>query len=128
MFLRKLMVLILPLVLCLLLCGAFYLTDGELGGQSFWGCCLKGALLGSALALVLPIGGIQSRSNGLTGFLLGGAVLLFALLCAQYLTLLGVLHPVALQFFLGVNLQVVLLEAAFVGFCLVTGLVFLKKS
>lgn len=74
-------------------------------------------LVGILLALVLPIGGVKSRMNGLQPWFLGGAGLVIALVLLQYLGFVGVL---ALPAFLQSDPQLVLAEGTAVGFILVT--------
>lgn len=117
MMLRKLIAAVLPPVLCILLGFAFRWLDGLAWLNPFWGFALKGLLLGILLALVLPIGGVKSRMNGLQPWFLGGAGLLVALVLLQYLGYAGVL---ILPAFLHPGSPLLLAEGAAVGFVLVT--------
>ncbi len=76
MLLRRLVAALGPLLLCVLVCAVFRWLDGMIGAASFLAFLLKGALLGAALALTLPLAGIRARTNGLTGWLLLGAGIL----------------------------------------------------
>ena len=76
MLLRRLVAALGPLLLCVLVCAAFRWMDGMMGATGFLAFLLKGALLGVALALTLPLAGIRARTNGLTGWLLLGAGIL----------------------------------------------------
>jgi len=124
MFLRKLVAAVCPLLYCILLSIVFRWLDGIRWLNAFWGFAVKGLLLGVALALILPAGGVSSRMNGLQPWLLGGAGLLVGLILLQFLAFTGVVHIVLLDL-LGLNPQVVLVEGAAVGFMLVT--VFLNR-
>ena len=119
MFLRKLVAAVCPLLLCILLGAAFGWLDGLGWFNGFWSYALKGLLLGILLALVLPIGGVKSRMNGLQAWFLGGVGLLAALVLLQYLTFAQVLRLSLLEM-LGLNPQVVLAEGTVIGFMLVT--------
>ena len=85
MLLRRLVAALGPLLLCVLVCAVFRWLDGMIGAASFLAFLLKGALLGAALALTLPLAGIRARTNGLTGWLLLGAGILAVALAYQYL-------------------------------------------
>ena len=85
MLLRRLVAALGPLLLCVLVCAVLRWLDGLMGATSFLAFLLKGALLGVALALTLPLAGVRARTNGLTGWLLLGAGLLAAVLAYQYL-------------------------------------------
>lgn len=119
MFLRKLVAAVCPLLFCILLSIAFRWLDGLRWLSGFWGYAIKGLLLGFALALILPAGGVKSRMNGLQPWFLGGVGLLLALMLLQYLAFAGVLRLLLLEL-LGLNPQVVLVEGAAAGFMLVT--------
>jgi hypothetical protein len=117
MLLRKLVAAVLPLLLCILLGFACRWMDGLLWLNTFWAFALKGVLAGILLALLLPIGGVKSRMNGLQPWFLGGAGLVIALVLLQYLAYAGVL---SLPAFLMSDPQLVLAEGTAVGFILVT--------
>ena len=55
MLLRRLVAALGPLLLCVLVCAVFRWLDGMIGAASFLAFLLKGALLGAALALTLPL-------------------------------------------------------------------------
>jgi len=124
MFLRKLVAAVCPLLYCILLSIVFRWLDGIRWLNAFWGFAVKGLLLGVALALILPAGGVSSRMNGLQPWLLGGAGLLVGLMLLEYLSFAGVIRS-ALLTLMGVEPQLVLAEGAAVGFMLVT--VFLNR-
>ena len=124
MFLRKLVAAVCPLMYCMLLGVAMGWLDGLGWLSPFLGYGLKGLLLGVALALILPAGGVSSRMNGLQPWLLGGAGLLVGLMALEYLAFAGVIRSTLLTL-IGVEPQLVLAEGAAVGFILVT--VFLNR-
>lgn len=127
MLLRKLMAAICPLALCAVVCTLFRWLDGALGSSHFWAFALKGALLGAALALILPIAGVRARTNGLAGWLLAGAALLAAALLYQYLESTGAMHVPLLKALLSFNGQVVLVEGAAAGYLTAAGLLYRRR-
>lgn len=124
MLLRKLTAALLPLLLCIVFCAALRLLDGWLGALGFWTFALKGLLLGGLLALVLPIGGVRARTNGLTPWLFVGAGILLAVILYQYMETIGTLHSAFLSSVLAVNGQVVWVESAFMGYLTVAGVIY----
>ena len=66
MLLRKLTAAFGPLLLCVAVCAVFRWLDGLLAAGLFWSFLLKGAALGAALALALPLAGVKLFTNGLT--------------------------------------------------------------
>ena len=116
MLLRKLVTALCPLLLCILVCTAFRWIDGLMGSGAFWAFALKGALLGAALSLILPISGVRARTNGLTGWLWLGAGLLLAAVIYQYMETTGAVHLPVLKSIMTVNGQVVLVESAAMGY------------
>ncbi|MBR4068661.1 MAG: hypothetical protein IKK08_08570 [Clostridia bacterium] len=124
MLLRKLVAVVLPLVLCLLLGAVCRWMDGFAWLNTFWAFALKGLLVGVLLALVLPIGGVKSRMNGLQVWLLAAAGLLAVMALFQYLAFAGVL---TLPGFLQPDPQTVLAEGTAAGFILVTVLLNRKR-
>ncbi len=119
MVLRKVVAAGSPLLACILLSIVFRWLDSMAWLSAFWSFAIKGALLGVALALILPAAGVSSRMNGLQAWVLVGAGLLVALLLLQYLAFVGILQ-LALLDALGKHFQLVLAEGAAVGFLLVT--------
>ena len=81
MFLRKLMVLVAPLLLCWLACLLLPLMD-QLG---FWSNVLKGLLLGVCLALLLPLSGASRRKEPFAVLLWIPALVIAAVIVWQYL-------------------------------------------
>lgn len=120
MLLRRLVAALGPLLLCVLVCAAFRWLDGWMGVASFLAFLLKGALLGVALALTLPLAGVRARTNGLTGWLLLGAGILAAALAYQYLETEGLISVPVLRAVLSINGQVVLTEGAALGYLCTT--------
>lgn len=127
MLLRKLIVAVCPLAICGLVCGLFRWLDGWLGSTAYSAFVLKGALLGAALALTLPIAGVKAYTNGLAGWLLAGAGLMAAALLYQYLETTGVVDVPVLGTLMAVNGQVVLVESAAMGYLAAAGLWYRKR-
>ena len=112
MFLRKLLVMVVPLLLCAALC----LLAPLMGGLGFWGDVLGGVLLGIGLALLLPLSGATRRKEPFAVLL---AVPLLALVLAvvyQYLASLDVVHLAVLDALTTGSGQVVPIECAFIGY------------
>lgn len=122
MLLRKLVAALCPLLLCLLACAAYRWLDGVLLASSFFSFLAKGVLLGILVAVLLPVAGVRSRSNGLIPWLFAGAGLLLLLLNYQYLETAGLVHSRFLLALLSINGQVVLVESTVMSFLCVTGL------
>lgn len=116
MLLRKLVAALGPLLVCTVVCMAFRWLDGLLGAGAFWSFALKGALLGAALALVLPLSGVKARTTGLTGWLLLGAGIVLACVVCQFLQSTGAVRWPVLAALLPFNGQVVLVEGAAMGY------------
>lgn len=121
MFLRKLLVIVVPLLLAGLLCIVFPLVL-RLG---FWTNVLMGGLLGVSLALLLPLSGASKRREPFAGLLLVPAVTLVVLVVVQYLEGRGIAVPV-LGVFRTTQPTVVLVECAFIGYML-TAVIRTKK-
>ncbi len=116
MFTRKLVVIFVPLALAAVLCRVLPLLDG----LGFFSNVLRGALLGGALALLLPLSGAGKRKEPF-GYLLWVPALLLALAVVyQYgAATLGWRTPV-LSLLSTQSGQVILVECAFVGYMTVT--------
>lgn len=127
MLLRKLIVAVCPLAICGLVCSLFRWLDGTMGSTAYGAFVIKGALLGAALALTLPIAGVKAYTNGLAGWLLAGAGLLAATLLYQYLETTGVVNVPVLGTLLAVNGQVVLVESAAMGYLAAAGLWYRRR-
>lgn len=127
MLLRRLVAALGPLMLCILVCAAFRWLDGWMGAASFSAFLLKGALLGAALALTLPLAGVRARTNGLTGWLLLDAGILAAALAYQYLETEGLVSVPVLRAVLSINGQVVLTEGAALGYLCMTAALYRQR-
>ncbi len=112
MFLRKLTVMVAPLLLALLLC----LLLPVMNGLGFWSNVLKGILLGVTLALLLPISGAGKRREPFAGLLWIPALLLVAVVVYQYLSSMGMANLPVLDMLATRDGQVVLVECTFVGY------------
>ena len=112
MFLRKLTVMVAPLLLALLLC----LLLPVMNGLGFWNNVLKGILLGITLALLLPISGAGKRREPFAGLLWIPALLLAAIVVYQYLSSMGMANLPVLDMLSTRDGQVVLVECTFVGY------------
>lgn len=112
MFLRKLMVLVAPLLLCWLACLLLPLMD-QLG---FWSNVLKGLLLGVCLALLLPLSGASRRKEPFAVLLWIPALAIAAVIVWQYLHSMGSARLPVLDMLATSSGQVVLAESLFVGY------------
>jgi hypothetical protein len=128
MLMRKLLVAVGPPLLCLLTCVLFRWLDELTGITGFIQYLLKGALLGVCLGLVLPVGGITIKNNGLTGWLFAAAGLMTLALSAQYMQTVGALRWPLLDAIITVNGQIVLAESAVTGYLLLTAALNLKPK
>lgn len=114
MFLRKLVVVVLPLLMTALLCFLLPLMDGI----PFWTEVFKGGTLGVALALILPLCGATKKREPFSGLLWAPLTMLIVVVLSQYLAVIGVSVPVLDMFRTGDG-NVILVECAFIGFLLV---------
>ena len=89
MFLRKLLVIVVPLVLCGLC--VFFLP--LLGGFGLWSDLLQGLILGALLALLLPLSGASRRKEPFATLLVVPMIVLIVLLALQLMRALGVALP-----------------------------------
>ncbi|MBE5804997.1 MAG: hypothetical protein E7316_10870 [Clostridiales bacterium] len=112
MFLRKLTVIVAPLLLALLMCLLLPLLD-NLG---FWSSVLKGLLLGVTLALLLPVSGAGRRREPFAGLLWIPALILALVVTYQYLQGMGMVNLPVLKMLATSKGQVVLVECAFIGY------------
>lgn len=112
MFLRKLTVMVVPLILCWVLCVLFPL----LNGLGFWSNVIKGVALGVALALLLPLSGASRRREPFAGMLWVPTILLALTVGYQYLSSADLLLVPVLNVLATTNGQIVLLESTFVGY------------
>ena len=116
MFLRKLTVMVVPLLLCVALC----LLLPLLNGMGFMAWVLGGALLGILLALLLPLSGATRMREPFGQLLWVPSLLLALVMLYQYLHGAG-LANLPLLAVLATNYgNVVFVEAALVGFMLTT--------
>lgn len=111
MFLRKLVVVVLPLLMAALLCLVLPLMDGI----PFWTEALKGLTLGVALALVLPLCGATKKREPFAGLLWVPLTALIIAVLSQYLAVIGIELPVLVMLKTG-DSNVILVECAFIGF------------
>lgn len=111
MFLRKLVVMVVPLLLVALLCLVFPL----LTGLGFWTDVLMGAILGACLALLLPLSGASKRREPFAGLMGLPLLLICAVVTGQYLAGIGIEVPV-LSLFRTSQPSAVLVECAFIGY------------
>ena len=112
MFLRKLTVIIVPLLLMTGMC----LLLPMMNGLGFGSNVLKGLALGVGLALLLPVSGAGRKREPFAG-LLGVPVLLgVAVVVYQHLASIGAVHLPVLQMLETTDGQVVLVECAFIDY------------
>lgn len=116
MFLRKLTVIVVPLLLALALCLLLPLA----GGLGFFAYVIRGAALGAALALLLPLSGAGRKKEPFAGLLWVPAGLLAAVVAYQYFSAAGVLNVPILSLLHASGGQTVQTECAFAGYMAVT--------
>ncbi|MBQ8536526.1 MAG: hypothetical protein IJ461_03875 [Clostridia bacterium] len=114
MFLRKLLVMALPLGLCMLLCLVFPMISG----MGFFNQVIKGILLGGALCVILPVCGASRRRETFGKSLWIPAMVLLVVILFQYLTGAGMLYIPALSFLATSDPSVVLIESTFLAYML----------
>ncbi|MGN0778597.1 MAG: hypothetical protein ACI4MJ_05570 [Aristaeellaceae bacterium] len=112
MFLRKLTVMVVPLLLGWLLCVLFPLVSG----LGFWSNVLKGVLLGAVLAMLLPLSGAGRKKERFAGLLWVPALLMAGAVVYQYLYSMGAVSVPALNILATADGQVVLVESTMVGY------------
>ena len=112
MFLRKLLVMALPLGLCVLLCTVFPMISG----LGFFNQVLKGLLLGGALWAILPLCGASRKRETFGKSLWVPTVVLLVVILFQYLTGAGMLYIPALSFLATSDPTVVLIESTFLAY------------
>jgi len=112
MFLRKLLVMILPLMLCAALCLGMPL----IAGLGFFTQVLRGVVLGAALSLILPLCGASRRRETFGKLLWVPAIILLVVLLYQYLTNAGMLRIPALTFLATSQPNTVLIESAMMAY------------
>ena len=114
MFLRKLCVIVLPLLMAALLCLLLPLMNG----MPFWTEVFKGMTLGAALALLLPLCGATKKREPFSGLLWAPLVTFIVVVLSQYLAVIGIEVPLLGLLKTGDG-NVILVECAFIGFLLV---------
>ena len=112
MFLRKLTVMVAPLLLAAGLCLLFPV----MGGLGFWSNVLKGLLMGVVLALLLPISGAGRKREPFAGLLWVPAVVLALVVTYQYLESIGTVNWPVLSILTTRDGQVVMVECALTGY------------
>lgn len=120
MFMRKLLVAVGPVLLCLLTCQLFRWLDSLFAAGSFFLYALKGISLGACLALVLTLCGVTTKNTGLTGLLYIAAGLLLVVLIYQYLETVGVVNWPAFRAIMSINGQVIWVESAVMAYSAIT--------
>ena len=112
MFLRKLTVMVAPLLLAAGLCLLFPV----MGGLGFWSNVLKGLLMGVVLALLLPLSGAGRKREPFAGLLWVPAVVLALVVTYQYLESIGTVNWPVLSMLTTRDGQVVMVECALTGY------------
>lgn len=112
MFLRKLTVMVAPLLMALAMCVLLPVMNG----LGFWSNVLKGVLLGVTLALLLPLSGAGRRREPFAGLLWVPALLLIGVVVYQYLDSMGLANLPVLDMLSTRDGQVVLVECTFIGY------------
>ena len=114
MFLRKLMVIVLPLALLLALCLLIPLFTAMSG---FWGSLLLGLVLGVSLSLLLPLAGATRLREPFAWLMWIPSAVILGILLYQYLASQGVDIP--LLRLLAVNdTRAITVESAFAAYML----------
>jgi len=114
MFVRKLIVIVLPLGMLLLIS---LLTPVLSSLGAFWGSLLLGLCLGAALGLLLPLAGATRLREPFAWLLWIPAALILLILLYQYLASMGVDIP--LLRLLAVNdTRIITVESAFASYML----------
>lgn len=111
MFVRKLVVIIVPLLLAALLS----VVLPAMSGIPFWSEVLKGLALGIGLALLLPLSGATKKKEPFAQLLWVPLLVLTLTVIGQYLWVIGISIPV-LDMLHTTSGDVVLVESAFIGF------------
>ncbi len=112
MFTRKLTVLAVPLALMLAVCLLVPVLSG-LG--PFFGSVVLGALLGVALALLLPLAGATRLREPFAHLLWIPAAVTLAVLISQYLSSMGVNIPL-LRLLSTLDTRIITVESAFAAY------------
>ena len=112
MFLRKLLVIVVPLLMVLALC----LLLPLLRETGLFLQIISGAVIGIGLALVLPLSGAAKRREPFAGLLWVPALILILTVMYQYLHLTGAWRAPLLSVLAASDGLVILTECAFAGF------------
>ncbi len=115
MFLRKLMVIVVPLLLCALLSVLFPFLSKTFPDLDFFEYVLDGLLLGVSLAMLIPLMGGRRR-DAFAGLYFIPAILLLLTVIYQYLHSKTVWQIAALAFLGAASPTTILLECTFLGF------------
>ena len=118
MFLRKLTVMVVPLLLVAVMCLVLQL----LGGLGFFSWALGGLILGALLALLLPLSGATRRKEPFASLLWVPMLVLILVVTYQYLHANGILQLPVLSMLATTQTIVILVECAFIGFMACTSL------
>lgn len=121
MFLRKLLVMVLPLLMCLVLCILFPFLSEQFPDLGFFLNVIKGLLLGAGLALLIPLMGGRRREPFAVLYWVPTGILFFVVLY-QYLHQAGAANIEAINFLAPGSGQTVLVENAFLGFLLTSSI------
>ena len=116
MFLRKLTVLVVPLLLAWGVCALLPL----LGGLGFFSWVLLGIVLGIALALLLPVSGAARKKEPFAGLLWVPALVLALTVIYQYLSSTGALSLPLLALLETTQTNVILIECTFCAYMVTT--------
>ena len=116
MFLRKLTVIVVPLLLAAGVCTLLPL----LGGLGFFSWVLLGAVLGTALALLLPVSGAGRKKEPFAGLLWLPALLLALAVAYQYTSSMGIWSTPLLSMLETTQTNVILIECTFIAYMAVT--------
>lgn len=127
MLLRKLVVVLVPLLLVMVTVTLFRWLNGWMEAGSFFLFILEGLLLGACIALLLPVAGISGRTNGLARWLFAAAGALVLLVLYQYLETVHVVQWPVIRALFSINGQALLVEGAVLGFVLITGIINRKR-
>ncbi len=114
MFLRKLIVIVVPLGMMLLICLCSPLFAGM---DAFFGSLLLGLLLGCALGLLLPLAGATQLREPFAWLLFVPALITLLILLYQYLASLGADVPL-LRLLNTRDSRVITVEGAFAAYML----------
>ncbi len=110
MFLRKLVVNLLPLVMA----AALILLLPLMNGIPFWTEVFKGLTMGAAAALLLPLCGATAKREPFAGLLWAPLTVLILTVLVQYLLVIGIELPGLAMLRTG-DSQVILVESLLIG-------------